>query len=44
MEGVVMSRYGVIGLDSLLTFDDRGFAYDWILDPAPHSAPMVRIK
>ena len=33
MEGVVMSRYGVVGLDSLLTFDDRGFAYDMDLRP-----------
>ncbi len=28
MEGVVMTRYGVKGLDSLLTFDERGFCYD----------------
>lgn len=33
MEGVVMSRYGVVGLDSLLTFDDRGFSYDMDLRP-----------
>jgi hypothetical protein len=28
MEGVVMTRYGATGLDSLLLFDDRGFSYD----------------
>lgn len=33
MEGVVMSRYGVIGLDSLHMFDDRGFSYDMDLRP-----------
>jgi hypothetical protein len=33
MEGVVMSRYGVVGLDSLHTFDDRGFSYDMDLRP-----------
>lgn len=33
MEGVVMSRYGVIGLDSLHMFDDGGFSYDMDLRP-----------
>lgn len=28
MEGVVMTRYGKLGLDSLHIFDDRGFSYD----------------
>ncbi len=28
MEDVVMTRYGVMGLESLLTIDDRGFSYD----------------
>lgn len=28
MEGLAMNRDGKIGLDSLLTIDDRGFAYD----------------
>lgn len=28
MEGVVMSRHGVVGLDSLHIFDDAGFSYD----------------
>lgn len=28
MEDVVMSRHGVIGLESLHTIDDRGFSYD----------------
>jgi hypothetical protein len=31
MEGVVMTRYNAIGLDSLHTFDDRGFSYDMSL-------------
>ena len=33
MEGVVMTRYNAIGLDSLLVFDDRGFSYDMALRP-----------
>lgn len=33
MEGVVMTRYNAIGLDSLLIFDDRGFSYDMDLRP-----------
>jgi hypothetical protein len=33
MEGVVMTRYNATGLDSLHTFDDRGFSYDMELRP-----------
>src|SRR5262249_48842783 len=33
MEGVVMTRHNAIGLDSLHTFDDRGFSYDMELRP-----------